>query len=108
MARIGEFHVRINNKKGSQMKTIANRVILVFGYILLGTGSLLVFVGTAFRIFQKAQESHIWYKKLFLAWGELTYLFSPFNIANYLTIIATLLPGLFFIWLAKKLQNGKK
>lgn len=89
------------------MKKIAYYSSLILSTIFLYGGALIVLIGTAYRMFQKTQESDIWYKKIYLAWDELCYLMSPFNIANFLAIIAIMSPGLFFYWLAERLGKPK-
>jgi len=70
-------------------------VIKAIGYIWCSVALLLIVAGSIM----------VWVKHGF--W-EFMWLFSPFNIWNYLAVIGILLPGVLLFLLAEKLEKRKQ
>ena len=70
------------------------KILYYFGYVLAVLGVFLIGFGLITT----------WYYQGFAKVQEIL---NPFNIVSYVSIVLTLAPGIFFMWLGNKMGFGK-
>ncbi len=76
------------------------KFITILGKVLLIAGFATVAIGTALSVYIEVQTSGLW-----AGIAHLQMLLNPFNVINFIAVVATLAPGLLLLYLGEKLKK---